>query len=506
MLRGGLRTVPKGALDPLIVAVVAAAVSLAGAGRPSFWYDEAATISASYSRSPGQLWHMLGNVDAVHGLYYLLMHGWFRVFPPTEFWSRAPSGLAVGIAAAGVVVLARQLSTRTVALASGAFCAILPRSTWAGIEARPYALSMAAAVWLTVLLVAAARRPTGWAWLAYGVAAAASVLLDAYLVLMLAAHAVFLCTHCRTRTTLVRFVIASAVAVCALTPFLAAVAGQAHQIKWVPPIGRRTLEDVAVQQYFERSPWFAVLSALLIAAAAVGWLRASGPTRGDRQLLTIAVAWLAIPTALIVLWSGLFHPIYTPRYLSFTAPAMALILGVCAAAAAARPWVTAALVGLFAVAAVPNYVLAQRNQYAKYGMDYSQVADLIDAQAAPGDCLLVNDTVTFMPAPMRPLLAARPDAYRKLVDLTLWQRATDRNDVFDTNLIPEVVAQPLSHCRVVWIITQADPSLPAHEQGPALPPGPVYGPTPAFAVPHDLGFRLVERWQYNLVQVLRAVR
>ena len=158
------------------------------------------------------------------------------------------------------------------------------------------------------------------------------------------------------------------------------------------------------------------------------------------------------------------------------------------------------------MAAAPNYIRAQRNPYAKYGMDYSQVADLITAQAAPGDCLLVNDTVTFMPAPMRPLMAARPDAYRKLIDLTLWQRATDRNDVFDTNLIPEVVAKPLSHCGVVWIITQADDSMPSHEQGVALPPGPLYGATPAFAVPRDLGFRLVERWQFNLVQVLKATR
>src|SRR6201991_4245674 len=83
-------------VDPLIVGVLAAAVSLVDAGRPSFWYDEAATISASYSRSLGQLWQMLNNVDAVHGLYYLLMHGWFQLFGASEFWSRAPSGLAVG--------------------------------------------------------------------------------------------------------------------------------------------------------------------------------------------------------------------------------------------------------------------------------------------------------------------------------------------------------------------------------------------------------------------------
>jgi mannosyltransferase len=502
--RGGLRG---NQLDPLIVGVLAAAVSLAGAGRPSFWYDEAATISASYSRSLGQLWRMLSNVDAVHGLYYVLMHCWFEIFPPTEFWSRAPSGLAAGGATAGIVVLGRQFSSRTVALASGVLCGILPRTTWAGIEARPYAMSMMAAVWLTVLLIVAVRRESGWVWLSYGIALGLVMLLDMYLVLVLMAHAAFVCIFHRNRKVLVPFAITSVLTVCALTPFAIEVVGQVHQIKWIAPIGRRTIEDVTVQQYFERSPLFAVLSALVVVAAIVLWLCTSAkPPKADRHLLTLAVAWMVIPTALIVLLSVLAHPIYTPRYLSFTAPPMALVLGICIGALAVKPWVATALVSLFAIAAGPNYVSAQRGPYAKYGMDYSQVADLITAKAAPGDCLLVNDTVTFMPAPMRPLMAARPDAYRKLIDLTLWQRATDRNDVFDTNLIPEVVAKPLSHCSVVWIITQADNSMPAHEQGAALPPGPLYGATPSFAVPHDLGFRLVERWQFNLVQVIKAVR
>lgn len=492
------------ALDPLVVGALAATVSLIGAGRASFWYDEAATISAAHSRSPAQLWRMLGNVDAVHGLYYLFMHGWFAVLPPTEFWSRAPSGLAVGGAAAGLVVLGRQLSSRTAAVASGVFCAILPRSTWAGIEARPYAVSMMAAVWLTVLLLYATRRDDARVWSLYAVAQAISIMLDVYLALLVLAHAAFVVAFLRRRTVLVRFAAASALAGCATAPFLALAAGQVHQISWIAPIGRRTFEDVAVQQHFERNPQFAVLAALLVAAAIAVWLRTPRPA--DRQLLTLAAAWLVIPTVAIVFWSAVVHPVYTPRYLSFTAPAMALVLGACAAAVVVKPWRTAVLIGLFAVVAAPNYIVVQRNPYAKYGMDYSQVADLIAARAAPGDCLLVNDTVTFMPAPMRPLLAARPDAYRKLVDLTLWQRATDRDDVFDTNLIPEVVAGPLSHCGVVWIITQADESRPAREQGFALPPGPRYGPTPAFAVPRDLGFRLVERWQFNLVQVIEARR
>ncbi len=494
-------------LDPLIVAVLGAAVSLAAAGRPSFWYDEAATISASYSRTLNQLWHMLSNVDAVEGLYYLLMHGWFAIFPATEFWSRVPSGLAVGGAAAGVVVLGKQFSSRTVAVASGVVCAIMPRATWAGIEARPYALSMMAAVWLTVLLVRAVRRDNAWVWLAYGLVLAMSVLLDVYLLLLSFAYVAFICLFRRSRTVIIRFGVTSVLAGCALAPLFVAAIGQAHQISWVAPIGHRTIEDVAIQQYFERSPPFTIVSALILATAIVLWLFTSAQlTEADRQLLTLAIGWLVIPTAVIVIWSAFVHPIYTPRYLCFTAPAMALILGVCIGALAVTRWAATAVVSILAVAAAPNYALVQRNPYAKYGMDYSQVADLITAKAAPGDCLLVNDTVTFMPAPMRPLLAARPDAYRKLNDLTLWQRATDRNDVFDTNLIPEVVAKPLSHCGVVWIITQADTTRPDHEQAATLPPGERFGATPAFAVPHDLGFRLVERWQFNLVQVIKATR
>jgi mannosyltransferase len=493
-------------LDPLVVAVLGTVVSLAGAGRPSFWYDEAATISASYSRSLSQLWQMLGNVDAVEGLYYVLMHGWFTVFPPTEFWSRAPSGLAVGGAAAGVVVLGKQLSSRTVGLASGIVCAILPRTTWAGVEARPYALSMMAAVWLTVLLVYAVRRDTARAWLCYALVLAISILIDVYLLLLPFAYVAFIFGFRRSRTVVRRFALTSVLTIGALTPFLMVVAGQAHQISWVAPIGHRTIEDVTIQQYFERSPPFTIVSALIVVAAIIVWLFTSVHlVEGDRQLLSLAIGWLVIPTAAIVSWS-LVHPIYTPRYLCFTAPGIAVALGVCIGALAVKPWVAAAVIGILAIAAAPNYLFAQRNQYAKYGMDYSQVADLITAKAAPGDCLLVNDTVTFMPAPMRPLMAARPDAYRKLIDLTLWQRATDRKDVFDTNLIPEVVAKPLSRCSVVWIITQADKTRPDHEQASMLPPGESFGATTAFAVPNRLGFRLIERWQFNLVQVIKATR
>ena len=75
------------AIDPVLIALFAVAVSAAGSARPSLWFDEAATISASTRPLP-ELWAMLGNIDAVHGLYYLLMHGWLMLVPPTEFLVR----------------------------------------------------------------------------------------------------------------------------------------------------------------------------------------------------------------------------------------------------------------------------------------------------------------------------------------------------------------------------------------------------------------------------------
>jgi mannosyltransferase len=366
---------------------------------------------------------------------------------------------------------------------------------------------MAAAVWLTVLFVCALRRNDLRIWPMYGLALVASILLDIYLALMLAAHIVFLCFCRQSRKALVRFVVTAALACGVVVPFVRTATGQVHQIIWIAPVGSRTIEDVAIQQYFERSPPFTVVAALVVVTAVAMWLFTSAHLAdGDRALLTLAAAWLVVPTAVILAWSAWMQPIYTPRYLCFTAPAMALLLGVCIGTVAVRRWVAAAVVILLAVAAAPNYLLVQRSPYAKYGMDYSQVADLIAAKAAPGECLLVNDTVTFMPAPMRPLLAARPDAYRNVIDISIWQRATDRNDVFDTNLTPEASTKPLTDCSVVWIITQADPSRPSHEQGSALPPGDVFGPTPAFGIPYQLGYRLLERWQFNLVQVIKAVK
>jgi mannosyltransferase len=214
---------------------------------------------------------------------------------------------------------------------------------------------------------------------------------------------------------------------------------------------------------------------------------------------------MVVPSAIILGVSAIDKPLYVDRYLSFTAPAMALLLGLCVAIIGQKPAIIALLVLALAASGMPNYV-RQRGDYAKSEMDYSAVADLIAAKSSPGDCLLLDDTVDWQPGPIRPLVHARPGAYKRLVDVGTGRSAISMGALWDENIAPFRVSDRISRCTVIWTISQNDPALPAHELGGALPPGPRFSRMNAFWVPRELGFRLVERWQFNISQVTKAVR
>lgn len=495
-------------LDPLAVAVLAAVISGAAAGRPSLWFDEGATISAAANRSLPQLWRLLGHIDAVHGLYYLLMHGWFAVFPPTEFWSRAPSALAVGAAAAGVVVFAKQFAPRMTGACAGVVFAILPRVTWAGIEARSYAFSAVAAVWLTVLLVSAIRRNRRWLWLLYALALMVSVLLNVYLVLLVPVYAVVVPVLDRRRSVVTWWAITSVAAVGIMTPFLLFAHGQVFQVAWISPLNWHNVIDVIGHQYFENSVPFAVLAGMVIVVAAVAARRGRLSDSGDdtRRLLLVCAAWMVVPTAITLIYSAFGDSVYYARYLTFTTPAMAVVLAVCICALAKRPWAVAAVLFVLAVAAAPNYLFSQRTTYAKESWDYSQVADLISARATPGDCLLVDNTVGWKPGPIRALLATRSAAFAPLADIERGAPGPEHGHLWDGHVAVWLVLPRLDKCSTVWTISSRDHTLPDHQSGRSLSPGPLLGHAPVYQFEGELGFRIVERWQFHRSQVVKSTR
>jgi mannosyltransferase len=499
---------PRGRLlDPWAIAVLACVISSAWAGRPSLWFDEGATISASANRTVPELWRTVTHIDAVHGLYYLVMHGWFALFPPTEFWSRVPSCVAIGVAAAGVTVFTKLFTGRATAVCAGVVFAILPRTTWAGMEARSYAFAVAAAIWLTVLFVTAVRRNKARLWLCYVPALMVSVLLSLNLLLLVPVHAAmlpWLTTKKSRKSPVRRWVLSSSVALAIMWPFVAFAHGQVRQVDWIDPISWHYAFDVIQRQYFDHSVPFAILSAALVVgaiAARLTGLRA--PMDETRGLLIMCAAWIVIPTALLVGYSAIGEPVYYPRYLILTTPAMAVILAVCIVAVARKPWPIAGVVLLFAVAAVPDYLFTQRWPYAKEGWDYSQVADVISAHATPGDCLMVDNTVSWKPGPVRALLASRPAAFRSLIDVGRGVYGPKVGSLWDGHVAVWLVTAKINKCPSLWTITDHDKSLPDHQTGQSLPPGSAFGRAPAYRFPAYLGFRIVERWQFHYSQVVR---
>src|SRR5579859_1227293 len=135
-------------LPPLLALLI----SLWSITTPSYWRDEAATIAA-IRRPFGDLIRMLGNVDAVHGAYYLMMWPIEHIFGAGALAMRLPSALAAAVAAAAVAAIGRRLISPWAGLAAGVFLAILPVTSRYGEEARSYEFVVAAATIASYLLI-----------------------------------------------------------------------------------------------------------------------------------------------------------------------------------------------------------------------------------------------------------------------------------------------------------------------------------------------------------------
>ncbi|MFE2679581.1 glycosyltransferase family 39 protein, partial [Streptomyces hygroscopicus] len=128
-------------------------LGLWGLDRGTMWRDEAATYQMARRTLP-QIRETLGTVDAVHGLYYLLMH-LVLALRPSEVTMRLPSVLAAVAATGLVAALGCRLARPRVGLWAGLLYAVTPVVTHYAQEGRSYALVAAGAAGATYLLAGA---------------------------------------------------------------------------------------------------------------------------------------------------------------------------------------------------------------------------------------------------------------------------------------------------------------------------------------------------------------
>ncbi len=163
-------------------------------------------------------------------------------------------------------------------------------------------------------------------------------------------------------------------------------------------------------------------------------------------------AWIVVSTIITLVYSAVDKPVYYPRYLICTAPAMAIVLAICITMIVSTTWGVVGLMVLFAVATAPYYLVTQRGWHAKEGWDYSQVADVGRTHRGLGGGRSAQ--------PMH-------------------------HDLDDHQPRPHVAA-PSGRCCVAA--------------------GAGIRPTPDGQILSRLGFHTVERWQFTFAQVIKSTR
>jgi len=173
-------------LAPVIVALGSLALNAAALGHRSLSAGEA-TSAAQAQGSPGTvLSHIFHDApDQAGGLLALRLA---RTFGSGELTLRAPSAIAVALAAGLLVVLGTMLLGRLGGLVAGTLFAVDAGVVEAARDARPAALGLLGVVAATLLLVVALKRGGGWRWIPYAIVAAALPLTHPLAASVLAAH------------------------------------------------------------------------------------------------------------------------------------------------------------------------------------------------------------------------------------------------------------------------------------------------------------------------------
>ncbi|WP_371661502.1 hypothetical protein [Streptomyces sp. NBC_00280] len=407
----------------------------------SVWRDEAATWQVA-QRSTAEIWHMLGNVDVVHGCYYLLMHGLFEIFGPGTTTLRLPSVLAMAGAAACVAVVGRRLADKWVGLAGGTAFGLLPAVQFHLQEGRPYALVAAGAAISTLLLVSVLQgrvRAVYWLyWAAYGGVVLMCALLNWLSLMILPAHLTTLLWTRAGRGVWARWTVTSAVAtVCAL-PLILFSRGQSAQLSWIPPLTWHMLIGPAV---------------LLLIGGVCALL--DRPRVGRLSVAAVGLPLLAVPQISLV-GLALIQPLFLDRYVLFSLLGLALLIGTVVGSAlqAAGPrfprasnWILPVVLAVAMVALLPQS-LAKRSPASRVD-DVVAIASDVRRMKEPGSAVL------FVPAARRDTKSVSPGAFTGLRDIALEESPVSSGTLKGVEAGPARIRAAMLSQRRILLVTDA---------------------------------------------------
>jgi mannosyltransferase len=451
---------------------------------PSFWRDEAATLSAA-RRTPGALWEMLQNIDLVHGIYYFLLWPFVHAFGDSEAVARIPSVAAMAVAALGVTLLGARLVSHRAGVLCGLVFAIAPTVSRYGQEARSTALVMALATLATlVLLVAFERGGRRW-YAAYAGLLAVTIAAGLMSVLLVPVHAFFawrlrgpgraspLRSWCRS----------AAVAVLVSAPIAAGALRQRDAVQWIEETDGDRIVNVLLP-LFGSGLVFVIAPLVLTGAAwAVGLGRSGAEHDRSREAFRLLAVWAFLPAALLLVLS-LVQPTFLFRYLAGSFPAVALMAGCVLDALGARARLVA--VAAAALLLVPAHQ-AVRTTDAHGGEDLRALSAYLDARDRPGDA------VVYLPAFWRHVAAAYPEGFAGVRDLAERESPADAGNLSGLEVGAPEFGRRLRTVPRVWIVEPAEPDLTGARDDPLWAAKTGIGTSPDFTLAAERkagGYRL----------------
>jgi mannosyltransferase len=404
----------------------------------SVWRDEAATWQVA-QRSTVEIWHMLGNVDVVHGCYYLLIHVLFDCFGPSTTTLRLPSVLATGIAAACVAAIGHRLAGVWAGLAGGMAFGLLPAVQFYLQEGRPYAVVAAGAGFSTLLLVTALQgRVRTLCWAAYGCTTLLMGLLNWLSLVICSAHLATLLWTRAGREVWTRWATASAAATACVLPLILFSRGQSAQVSWIPPLSWHMLIGPAV----------------LLAIGGAGALL--DRPRADRlSVAAVGLPLLAVPQLGLIALS-LIQPLFLDRYILYSMLGLALLIGTAIGSAtqAVRPRLPRASKGILLAVVVAAMVALLPQSLAKRS-PASRVDDVLAIASEVRRLKETGSAVLFIPSARRDTKSVSPNAFAGLRDIALVKSPESSGTLKGVEASPDHIRAAMLAQQRILLVTDA---------------------------------------------------
>ncbi|HIH23736.1 TPA: hypothetical protein HA251_01750 [Candidatus Woesearchaeota archaeon] len=335
-------------------------------GEKSYWLDE--SISVFQAERPVSDIVKMMHDDMAQPLHTLLLKGWILLFGSSETATRSLSAVFGVLLILVVYLLGRELFDEQVGLFGALFAAVSPALVWFSQEARPYMIFAFFTVCSYYFLVRYLRRAKAVDAVLYALSSIAFLYSNAYGVFVLfTQNIIFLLSllpprpffpilpfrrwDMKKRTRLVRWLLLQIAIVLAFALGLWLIYYQYFnniaQLGWIPPLDALSLVSIFSDVF--GSPLLFLLALAIFVVASL--LRR--PKQYPRENILLLVLWIAVPLAILMVYSWFVKPLLVYRYVLFVVPAICLLLASAMCMISGNRYVRLAIAAVLVLAALP---------------------------------------------------------------------------------------------------------------------------------------------------------